>query len=73
MGCGEDSILFVDAPNFSISLTTGSTTYEIKDHGACAIHPFDRYCDLGDKVDAVLGYDLLKLTQKVLRWHHLII
>ena len=54
-GCGGVVIAARDAPNLDILIETRGKIHEIKDNGACAVYHFDKYCDLGDKVDDVLG------------------
>jgi len=54
-GCGGSIVRVIDAPVLEISVEADGKVYEIKDNGECAVSHFDKYCDLGDQIDAILG------------------
>ena len=55
VGCAEYSVIVMDASALNISISTEGRYHVVAERGACNAYHFDKYCDLGDKIEAILG------------------
>jgi hypothetical protein len=54
-GCGDKGMACPCGTELDISVETKENVHQILDHGMCDSRPFNRYCDLFDRIVAIIG------------------
>ena len=55
VGCNGTYIEITDVTMLDIIVSNGEMVHEVRDHGACYMSSFDRYCDLWGQINEIIG------------------
>ena len=45
----------MDAPTLDITVEEDGKIHAIEDNGACYVYDYNNYCDMNEKIEAILG------------------